>query len=413
MKVYKFGGASVKDAENVKNVAKVLHTAGYNNTVIVISAMGKTTNALEEVVEAYFSKNDYIKVVEKVKKQHLDIAKELFSEGNQIFEDIDIFFSDIISFLRRNKSPHYNFVYDQVVCCGELISTKIVSTYLNSIGIENTWLDVRDYVKADNKYREGKINWTETLAQFENFDKNKVYVTQGFLAADSNFFSVTLGREGSDYSAAIVAYCVDAESMTIWKDVPGVLNADPRYFKDAQLLNAISYEEAIELAFYGASVIHPKTMQPLLRKEIPFYVRSFMNPEAAGTTVRKGTSIEPKLPCYILKKDEHLLNVSSKDFSFMQEENISFIFGRLSAYNIKVNLIRVSAISLSLCLEDKFNNLEFLIKDLENIFNLDIENNVSLYTIRHSNPEVIKNISEGKNVLLEQMVKDTYQMVVK
>ncbi len=413
MKIYKFGGASVQNAENVKNVAAVLHTAGYDHTVIVISAMGKTTNALEEVVKVYFEGKEYSSIINKIENHHLEIAKELFDEKEKIFEDIKIFFSDISSFLRRNKSPNYNFVYDQVVSCGELISTKIVSAYLNQAEISNTWLDIRDYIKSDSNYREGKINWELTQEQFKDFDSSKVYVTQGFLAADPNYFTVTLGREGSDYSAAIIAYCLNAESVTIWKDVPGIMNADPKNFPNTQLLNSISYEEAIELAFYGASVIHPKTIQPLLRKKIPFFVRSFKEPEKPGTSIKKGIAIDPKVPCFILKTNEHLLNISSKDFSFMQEENLSLIFTHLSAQNIKVNLISVSAISVSLCVEDKFNTIDIFIKNLEEFFIITVTKNVSLYTIRHSHSEIQKDFTKGKNILLEQLVKETYQIVVK
>ncbi|MDR1876497.1 MAG: aspartate kinase [Flavobacteriaceae bacterium] len=413
MKVYKFGGASVQNAENIRNIITVLNTAGYDSTVIVTSAMGKTTNALEEVVAAYFEKRDYIPIIEKIENYHLEIAKNLFPEEDDIFEDIKVFFSDIISFLRRNKSLNYNFVYDQVISCGELISTKMVSAYLNFSGIVNTWLDIRDYIKSDSNYREGKINWKLTQKQFENFDTSKIYVTQGFLASDPNCFTVTLGREGSDYSAAIIAYCLNAEKVTIWKNVPGIMNADPGYFKDARLLNSISYEEAVELAFYGASVIHPKTIQPLLRKEIPFFVRSFLEPEKPGTSVRRGVSINPNIPCFILKKNEHLLTVSSRDFSFMQEENLSTIFNCLSAQNIKVNMISVSAISVSLCVEDKFGTIDILIKNLESFFELNIIKNVSLYTIRHSNSEIQRNFIKEKKVLLEQLVKETYQVIVK
>ncbi|MDR3272625.1 MAG: aspartate kinase [Flavobacteriaceae bacterium] len=413
MKVYKFGGASVKDAQSVKNVATVLNTSGYGNTLIVVSAMGKTTNALEEVVRAYFNRENHETLIKNVENHHLNIAKELFSKKEKIFDDIQLFFSDINSFLRRNKSPNYNFVYDQVVSSGELISTKIVSAYLNSAGIVNTWLDVRDFIKCDSTYREGKVDWSATQQRFENFDTSQLYVTQGFIAADSNYFTVTLGREGSDYSAAIIAYCLNAESMTIWKDVPGVMNADPKEFPNVRLLHSISYEETIELAFYGASVLHPKTLQPLRRKEIPLFVRSFLEPEKAGTSVKKGQPLDPLTPCFILKKDEHLLHISSRDFSFMQEENLSLIFAELSRFNLKVNLISVSAISVSLCVEDKFNNINKLIKNLEKSFALDLTQNVALYTVRHYTPEAQKNVAEGKEILLEQTLKNTYQLIVK
>ena len=261
MKVFKFGGASVKDAAGVRNVADLLQSVGYENTCMIVSAMGKTTNALEEVVKRYFEKEDFEKTIREVKKQHIDLAIELFENADEVSNEISQFFDDIVSFLRRNKSPNYSYVYDQVVCCGELISTKIISMYLNSIQVKNEWLDVRDYIKTDHTYREGKVNWKATEENIAQLPQTGFFITQGFLGSDNNFFTTTLGREGSDYSAAIFAYCLNANSMTIWKDVPGVLNADPRYFEQTELLNHISYEEAIELAYYGASVIHPKTLQ--------------------------------------------------------------------------------------------------------------------------------------------------------
>ncbi|WP_128330200.1 aspartate kinase [Apibacter sp. HY039] len=413
MKVYKFGGASVKDAENVRNAVKVLLTAGYENTVVVVSAMGKTTNALEEAVKQYFDSKDYLTQIQVVENNHLDICRELFESSHPIFKEIQLFFSDIISFLRKNKSPNYNFVYDQVVSCGELISTKIISAFLNFSGMPAVWLDIRDYIKSDSTYREARVDWEFTLKQFESLDFSGLYITQGFIAADPNYFTTTLGREGSDYTAAILAYCLNAESMTIWKDVPGVMNADPRLFKEACLLNSLSYEEAIELAFYGASVIHPKTLQPLRRKEIPFFVRSFMEPEKPGTSIKKGVAIDPLVPCYIVKNQQHIVNISSKDFSFMQEENLSYIFARLSALNIKVNMISVSAISVCLCIEDKFLTLDQLVDNLKEFFTLAVTRNVTLYTIRHSDADINNNFIKGKVILSEQIVKDTYQVVVK
>lgn len=413
MNVFKFGGAAVKDAESIKNVVKVLQTSGYAHTVIVISAIGKTTNALEEVVNAYFAGTDYLGCIEKIKKNHLEIVSELFECQENIFSNIDQYFSDIYAFLQKNKSQNYNFVYDQIVSFGELISTKIVSEYLMKMGIANIWLDIRDYIKSDNTYREGKVMWKLTQKHFENFDTSKIYITQGFLATDDHSFNVTLGREGSDYSAAIIAYCLHAEKMVIWKDVPGVMNADPKYFKDAQLLKYISYEEAIELTFYGASVIHPKTIQPLLKKEIPLNVRSFLCPEEEGTYIQKGVTIDSQLPCYIVKKNEYFLTISSRDFSFIQEKNLSYIFNKLSLQNIKVTIISISAISVSLCIEDNFHNLDRFMDELKMFFKLNVIKNVSLYTVYHSNAEIQHNLTDKKDVLLEQLVKNTYQVVIK
>ncbi|MGV0756195.1 aspartate kinase [Empedobacter brevis] len=412
MKVFKFGGASVKDAAGVRNVAELLQSVGYENTCVIVSAMGKTTNALEEVVKRYFEKDDFEKTINDVKQQHIALAKELFDNPTEVSNEISQFFDDIVSFLRRNKSPNYSYVYDQIVCCGELISTKIISMYLNSIKIHNEWLDVRDYIKTDNTYREGKVNWTLTEENITKLPQTGLFITQGFLGSDLNFFTTTLGREGSDYSAAIFAYCLNAESMTIWKDVPGVLNADPRYFDNAELLHHISYEEAIELAYYGASVIHPKTLQPLQQKKIPFFVKSFINPTEAGTEVAKGQPLDPKVPCFILKRDQHLVRLSSKDFSFITEDKLSGIFNKLYDYQIKVNLMQNSAISLSLCLEDKYNNLDKFVADMNEEFKVQAENNVLLYTIRHFNSDSDKVVSKEKE-LLRQTVRETLQIVVK
>lgn len=412
MKVFKFGGASVKDAAGVRNVASLLQSVGYENTCIIVSAMGKTTNALEEVVKRYFEEQDFEKTINEVKEQHIALATELFDNPAEVSNEISQFFDDIVSFLRRNKSPNYSYVYDQVVCCGELISTKIISMYLNSIQINNEWLDVRDYIKTDNTYREGKVNWTLTEESIKRLPNTGLFITQGFLGSDPNFFTTTLGREGSDYSAAIFAYCLNADSMTIWKDVPGVLNADPRYFENAELLNHISYEEAIELAYYGASVIHPKTLQPLQQKEIPFFVKSFINPTEAGTEVAKGQPLDPKVPCFILKREQHLIRLSSKDFSFITEDKLSGIFNKLYDYQIKVNLMQNSAISLSLCLEDKYDNLEKFVADMNEEYKVQEENNVLLYTIRHFDADSDKVVSKEKE-LLRQTVRETLQIVVK
>jgi aspartate kinase len=412
MKVFKFGGASVKDAAGVRNVAELLQSVGYDSTCMIVSAMGKTTNALEEVVKRYFENEDFEKTINDVKEQHIALATELFENPVEVSNEISQFFDDIVSFLRRNKSPNYSYVYDQIVCCGELISTKIISMYLNSINVKNDWLDVRDYIKTDNTYREGKVNWKLTEESIAKLPTNGFYITQGFLGSDPNFFTTTLGREGSDYSAAIFAYCLNAEGMTIWKDVPGVLNADPRYFEETTLLNHISYEEAIELAYYGASVIHPKTLQPLQQKEIPFFVKSFINPSENGTEVAKGQPLEPKVPCFILKREQHLVRLSSKDFSFITEDKLSGIFNKLYDYQIKVNLMQNSAISLSLCLEDKYNNLERFVADMNEEYKVHEDNDVLLYTIRHFDSDSEKVISKEKE-LLRQTVRETLQIVVK
>ncbi|MDN5626857.1 MAG: aspartate kinase [Weeksellaceae bacterium] len=410
MKIYKFGGASVKDAESVKNVALVLESQGFEKCLLVVSAMGKTTNALEKVVEYYFKKQDYQAEISLIKDNHIAIAKGLFSDDHAVFGEISLFFDDIDSFLRRNKSPNYNFVYDQVVSCGEMISSKILSEYLNDIQFFNHWLDARDYIKTDSTYREGTVNWQETEQNIAKLDKNNCYVTQGFIGSEANNFTVTLGREGSDYTAAIFAYCLNADEMTIWKDVPGVMTGDPRKFDNVELLTHISYEEAIEMAYYGASVIHPKTLQPLKQKHIPFYVKSFLQPQKPGTKV--GISPDNELvESYILKENQTLLNVETRDFSFIAEDHMSLIFTLLAKYKIKVSLMQNSAISLALCLEDKFGHANDLNEELQQSFITQMTKNVSLFTVRNVELDNMDRFYKDKKVLLEQISKRTLQMV--
>ena len=416
MQVFKFGGASVKDANGVKNVASVLQNVGYEKTLIVISAMGKTTNAIEVIIDNYFNnKSELQSSIQDVKKYHNAILLDLFdNEQHPVFKRVSSLFDELSSFFDRNKSPDYNFVYDQTIGFGELASSIIVSEYFNYIGIKNQWFDVREYIKTDNYYRSANVNWEETQQTITSkFNKSVLNITQGFLGSDANNFTTTLGREGSDYTAAIFAYCLNAESVTIWKDVPGVLNADPRYFENAQLLNKISYREAIELAFYGASVIHPKTLQPLQGKEIPLYVKSFLNPENKGTKVEKGVGIEPNVPCFIVKKNQVLISLSSLDFSYIVEENISEIFRLLHLYKMKVDVIQNSAISFSVCVDNIYNNLDKLLQHLKATFKVSCHENVSLYTIRHFNLNEISKLEEGKTVLLKQLTQETVQIVTK
>jgi len=416
MRIFKFGGASIKDADGVKNVYEVLQKVGHENVLLVISAMGKITNALEVVVKEYFDKSNNLKAsIQEVKKYHNQILIELFeNEKDPIFKAVNTLYEDLEYFLSHNKSPNYSFVYDQVVSVGEITSTTIISHYFNFRGLKNQWLDVRNFIKTDASYRDAIVNWEETQNLIsKNVKRKTLNITQGFLGADSNNFTTTLGREGSDYTAAIFAYCLNANSVTIWKDVPGVLNADPRYFENAVLLNQISYREAIELAFYGATVIHPKTLQPLQKKEIPLYVKSFINPLLPGTSVSKGVDLEPHIPCFIVKKNQLLLSLSSIDFSFIMEENISEIFSLFHQYKIKVSLIQNSAISFSVCVEDKFDNFNELKSILSKKFQVNWHENVSLYTIRHFNEAAIITVEKNKFVLVKQILGDTIQVVTK
>lgn len=416
MRVYKFGGASVKDAEGVKNLATVLKTTGYEKTLIVVSAMGKTTNAIELVIKNYFeNKAELQSAIHEVIKYHNEILLDLFdNEHHQVFTSVKALCDELTLFFKSNKSPDYNYVYDQTIGFGELISTTIISHYLNEIDLKNKWIDVREFIKTDNYYRRSNVNWEQTQENITtNFNPSILNITQGFLGSDANNFTTTLGREGSDYTAAIFAYCLNANSVTIWKDVPGVLNADPRYFENAQLLHQISYREAIELAFYGASVIHPKTLQPLQRKEIPLYVKSFLNPRADGTCVSKGKVIEPEIPCFIVKKNQILISLSSLDFSYIVEENISEIFSLLHLYKMKVDVIQNSAISFSVCIDNLYNNLEKLLQHLKAKFNVECHDNVCLYTIRHYTDAAINELEKDKTVLLKQLTRGTVQIVTK
>ena len=415
MKIFKFGGASVKDAEGVKNVVQVLQKVGYNNVLIVVSAMGKMTNAFEKIADAYFYKKEELPLfIREARDYHYTIINKLFeSKSHLIFSEIENLFIGLSGFMIQNKSTDYNFVYDQIVSVAELISTKIVSHYLNESDIENTWIDVRDCIKTNNDYRDAKVDWKLTeQAINQNINPNKLYITQGFISQDNYGNTTTLGREGSDYSAGIFAYCLNAKSLTIWKDVEGVLNADPRYFKETQLLEQISYEEAIELAFYGASVIHPKTLQPLQKKEIPLYVKSFVNPKSNGTFVGRAKQIVPEIPCFIVKKNQLFLSISSLDFSFVVEQNISEIFSLFHLYKMKVNLIQNSAISFSICMEDKYNLIQNLLEELCHNYKVDYFKNVSLYTIRHFNDSAVAKIEQNNKVLLKQSTQETVQMVV-
>ena len=415
MKVFKFGGASVKDHHGVINLFNIVKLLKLKKTVIVISAMGKTTNAFEKVVNAYFNDLDQINFfIDEIKKMHSNLIRKLFKDINEELEiNIDKIFSELNSFIISNKNMNYSYVYDQIVSNGELLSTLIIHHYLKENGLENTWLDSRICIKTDSYFRDSNLDWIETEKKINSsVDKNLITITQGFIGSDSNNNTTTLGREGSDYSAAIFAYALNAKSVTIWKDVPGVLNGDPRIFDDFILLNKISYREAIELAFYGASVIHPKTLQPLQRKEIPLFVKSFEEPLKDGTSVSKGISIDPNVPCFILKSNQVLLKMSSKDFSFIVEDNISEIFSLLYKYQMKVELIQNSAISFSVCVNNKYNRLDELISVLKLKYKVKVYNNVELYTIRHFDIDSIKLLDKFKGKkILEQRTEKIFQVV--
>ena len=413
MKVFKFGGASIKDAPSIKNILEIISKYEKDNLVIVVSAMGKTTNALEKVVDSYFNdKTQLQSSISDVFNFHINILNNLFEKNHFIFSELNTSFEKLGSFIKSNKSPSYSFVYDQVVSLGELISSKIIYEYLQKNNIDCSLIDARNCIKTNSKYRGGKVQLDMTNKKIkELISDSKINITQGFIGSDSNNFTVTLGREGSDYSAAIFAYSLNAESLSIWKDVPGLLNADPKFFSNTKLLNQISYSETIELAFYGASIIHPKTLQPLQKKEIPLFVKSFKNPLSNGTVISKGVDINPLVPCYIFKENLILLKISSLDFSFMVEDNISHIFKQLHDFKMKVNVIQNSAITFSVCFFDKYNKINELISNLEGKFKIQIHKNVSLFTIRHFDEKSIKKISNKRKLLLEQRTEKTVKLI--
>ena len=391
MKVFKFGGASIKDAPSIKNILEIISNYKKDNLVIVVSAMGKTTNALEKVVDSYFNDKAQLQSsILDVFNFHINILNNLFEKNHFIFSELNTSFEKLGSFIKLNKSPSYSFVYDQVVSLGELISSKIIYEYLLKNNIDCSLIDARNCIKTNSKYRGGKVQWEMTNKKIKE------------LICDS---------KGSDYSAAIFAYSLNAESLSIWKDVPGLLNADPKFFSNTKLLNQISYSETIELAFYGASIIHPKTLQPLQKKEIPLFVKSFKNPLANGPVISKGVNINPLVPCYIFKENLILLKISSLDFSFMVEDNISHIFKQFHDLKMKVDVIQNSAITFSVCFFDKYNKINELISNLEGKFKIQIHKNVSLFTIRHFDEKSIKKISNKRKLLLEQRTEKTVKLI--
>ena len=404
---------------------RVLRALEASETVVVISAMGKMTNAFEAVVQSYFQEQktsgsekggeSVAALLDSIKAFHFQIIHELgFDDSHVLYEDVEKVLEGAHDFLKDNESTSYDFVYDQVVSCGEMISTRICSAFLESNGMENHWLDVRKCIVTNSDYRRARVDWNPTCRQInKRVNRKGITVTQGFLGADAEGNTTTLGREGSDYTAGIFAYCLEASEVSIFKDVPGVLNAGPREFEHTQLLNRISYKEAIEMAFFGASVIHPKTLQPLQRKEIPLRVRSFLNPLDSGTYVRKGQHLEPEVPCFIVKKNQILLSVSDKEFHFVMEEDISELFSLLSTYKMKVNMIQNSAISFSVCIEDNFDNFNKLVEALNPKYKVLFNKDLTLYTVRHFREEDLEKLEKGQTVLLKQLSRETAQLVVR
>ncbi len=415
MKVFKFGGASVKDADSVRNVASVLKKFSGEKIIVVVSAMGKITNQLETLVDAFcLKKRDSKVILEQIKKYHLDIMQNLFPvPAHPVYKDVNEVFLAMEKNITRTPSGSYNQEYDQIVSQGEVLSSKIVSFYLNEAGVKNSWLDIREVVKTDDTYREGKVDWEVTQGLTPALSKGEEgVVTQGFLGKTQDGFTTTLGREGSDYTAAILAYCTNAESVTIWKDVPGVMNADPKWFDETRLIDQMSYQDAIELSYYGATVIHPKTIKPLQNKKIPLYVRSFVQPDEKGTLINDQQSQLP-IPCFIFKVNQILLSISPKDFSFIVEENFSDIFKTFADHHVKINVMQNSAISFSVCTDNDERKIPELIKTLQKKFRVLYNEGLELITIRYYNQATIDRVCIGKKVFMEHKSRYTVQLVVK
>ncbi len=424
MIIFKFGGASVKDADAVRQLSNIVKSNCDEKLIIVVSAMGKTTNALERLIYSYFNRSsDLNSIFNEIKQFHYDIINNLFDDNNEKLLFIDDFKQDIDNdFIKLSEkiseasSSDYDFEYDRIINFGEIISSKIVSAYLNFTNINNKWIDIRDCLKTDDNYREAKVDWdisTPLISKYFDFSDNfNIYLTQGFIASSMTGAASSLGREGSDYTASILAYILNAKSISVWKDVPGFLNADPKWFVKTEKLNEISYQEAIELAFYGAKIIHPKTIKPIQNKSIPLYVKSFFNPEDEGTVIR---SINHKLklvPIYIRKQNQVLLSISPLDFSFIIEKNISKIFALFAKYKIKVNLTQNSAISLSVCISNNTSKLRQLINDLNKEYKVLYNKNAELITIRHYTDNAVNKVIKNKKILLEQKSRNTARFVL-
>jgi aspartate kinase len=412
IEILKFGGASIKNTDSIKSVVKILKTYDNENIVIVFSAIANVTNLLEELVELYTEKSSKVSSkVNEIKKLHFDILKDLFNKNHQVYNTVNNLFIEIDWALEEEPNLEFSYDYDQIVSVGELLSSNIMSAYLKECGFSNIFLDIRDVLKTDNSHQNANIDWQLTEKCANDNISSFPSVTQGFIGCTSENFTTTLGREGSDFSAAILASVLNANKVVIWKDVDGVLNADPRYFNETQVIPRLSFTEAVELAFYGAKVIHPKTIQPLQNKMIPLHVRSFINTNKVGTVIDNSENIN-NLASFIVKKNQILLSISDKNLSFIVEEHLGYIFSLFSKNNIVVNLMQNSAVSLSLCVDNNRYNLSRSIDELSKKFDVLYNNDVMLYTIRNYNEQVISSFVKDKNILLEQKSRNTIQFIV-
>jgi aspartate kinase len=425
LKVFKFGGASVKDADSVRNVATILRKYSPEKVVVILSAMGKTTNALEKVLNAWYESDERLHTfIQDVINYHEGIITSLFPDKNHpVYFKTDLLFGELEGHLHTSPSLDYDFDYDQVVSFGELISTLIVSEFLVSESFNCQWFDVRELIKTDDTWREGKVDWETTESQIreqvsdfldDSKGKPAIALTQGFLGAATDGATVTLGREGSDYTAAIFAHALHAEEMVIWKDVPGLLNADPKYFSVTERLASISYREAIELAYYGATVIHPKTIKPLQNKDIPLRIKSFVDPDSEGTIITQNTSADSHIPSFIFKVNQVLISISPRDFSFIDEQSLSEILAVFADNSIHISLMQNSAISFSVCVDHNERRLSQLFEALGKEYKVRYNTGLELITIRHYDQATIDRVLEdGKTVLLEMRSRLTAQFVVR
>ena len=417
MNVFKFGGASVKNSEAIKNLAEIIKNYPPEKLLIVVSAMGKTTNALEKLSESYFNgKADIYSIFDELKKYHFDILHELFEDDHHpVFDAINNTFVEIDWILEDEPIDSFDFIYDQIVSIGELVSTRILSHYLNFVGIKNIWLDARSYIQTNNTYREAKIEWdkTEELVQKNLLPilQNQIGITQGFIGNTSENFTTTLGREGSDFTGAIFASTLNAKSLTVWKDVPGILNADPKLFSDCVLFDELSYQEAIEMTYYGATVIHPKTIKPLQNNQIPLFVKPFLNPKEKGTVIKEANIII-QTPIVIVKNHQILVTLTSKDLSFISENHLKDIFKAFADQQIKVNVMQISALSFSASFDFEESKFDRFKQCLQHDFKIKFNKDLKLITIRHPQKDSVSKYIHSE-IYLEQRSRNTAQFVLK
>ena len=410
--IYKFGGSSLKNAANIKLVTKIISENKEDDMVIVFSAMGKVTNMLEEVVNSYFYKQKKVRnLLKKVRDFHVSLANQLFNKNDKVFNEINNLIVEIEWVIDDAPTDNYSYYYDQIVAIGELLSTKIMSAFLHKNDIINHWTDIRDIIRTDDSYRNAKIHWNDTMRFACKNLKSGIVVTQGFIGSTSENNTTTLGREGSDFTAAILAYCLNAKKVIIWKDVPGLMNADPAIFDQTQLFTHISYDEAIELAFFGAKVIHPKTIQPLKKKLIPLQIKSFYNSNEKGTIISKISNQNIDVESYIVKENQILISISARDLTFVVENHISQIFSILSKNLVEVNLMQNSAVSFSVCVDNDKFKIPKTINELKSFFRVVYNDNLILYTIKNYNKRSLEKLINKNNIILQQKSRTTVQLI--